>query len=319
MIRPVVIISALVVLLLLAAGCVTGPLGGESDHTYNGGSGEGGSVVAFTSSSPLNIPSATSERAGAPMPVAASVPNNAAGLPSDQKIIRTATVNLEVDNVTAGIDLLKAIAAGHNGYTGSLSVNTRGTDRLYAVMTIRVPAGDFDAAIGEIKGLGKLTSEQLSADDVTEEYVDLQARRAALASQLDQYNRIMLQAVNVSEILEVQVQIERVQVELDRIDGRLKYLDNRVEYATITVSLAEPEPVGGGEPFSFVSVINEGIAGFLAVAAGLVIILISVIPLLIVGAIVYWIYVWWKKRKEEKRKPPAEKEKSGEGQKPPGV
>ncbi|HIH27251.1 MAG TPA: DUF4349 domain-containing protein, partial [Methanoregulaceae archaeon] len=136
-------------------------------------------------------------------------------------------------------------------------------------------------------------SESLSADDVTEEYVDLQARRTALASQLVQYNRIMERAENVSEILEVQVQIERVQVELDRIDGRLKYLDNRVDYATITVALQEPEPVGGGEGFSFVSVINESIAGFLAVTAGLIIILISIIPLIILGAVAYVLYRWW--------------------------
>ncbi len=73
-----------------------------------------------------------------------------------------------------------------------------------------------------------------------------QAQRTALANQLAQYNRIMEMAENVSEILEVQTQIERVQVELDRINGRLKYLDNRVDYATITVTLQEPEPVGGG-------------------------------------------------------------------------
>jgi len=98
---------------------------------------------------------------------------------------------------------------------------------------------------------------------VTAEYIDLNARRAALAGQLTQYMRIMEKAETVSEILEVQEQIERVQVEIDRIDGRLKYLDNRVDYATITVSLQEPEPVGGNEGFSFVGVINEGIAGLL--------------------------------------------------------
>jgi hypothetical protein len=182
---------------------------------------------------------------------------------------------------------------------------------------MRVPSHEFDSAITEIKALGSLTSESLSADDVTEEYLDLQARRTALASQLAQYNRIMEKAENVSEILEVQVQIERVQVEIDRIDGRLKYLDNRVDYGTITVSLEEPEPVGGGEGFSIISVINEGIMGFLAVTAGLVIILISIIPLVILGAIVFVIYRWWKGRKGAIQKVPEEKEKKNE-ENPPG-
>ena len=198
-----------------------------------------------------------------------------------------------------------------------MSVNTRDGNRMYAVLTMRVPAQAFDSAITEIKALGSLKSESLSASDVTEEYVDLQARRSALASQLTQYNRVMEKAENVSEILQVQVQIERVQVEIDRIDGRLKYLDNRVDYATITVTLEEPEPVGGGEGISLISVINESIAGFLAVTAGLIIILISIIPLIILGIIAYVIYRWWKGRKGAIQKIPEERDKKNEGN-PPG-
>jgi hypothetical protein len=243
-------------------------------------------------------------------------PGYAADLETDQKIIRTGSVNLEVKNISATLDPLKQIAISHEGYVGSMSVNTQYGDRLYAYLTLRVPAAEFDATLSDMKALGTLKSQSLSADDVTEEYVDLKAQRTALANQLVQYNRIMEQAENVSEILEVQVQIERVQVELDRIDGRLKYLDNRVDYGTITVTLMEPEPVGGGDEFSFVSVLNEGIQGFLAVTAGLIVILISIIPLIILAIVLYLIYRWWRKRKGEKRSTSEAKRK---GDNPPGI
>jgi flagellar basal body-associated protein FliL len=305
MIRRIVLITSLLVLVLLCAGCLTTPWDGDT-------------ATLDEQSAPSSAGSGIFS-GNARYPVPTIVPTYAPGytgeLETDQKIIRTASVNLEVGNVTTTLDPLKGIAIAHGGYIGSMSVNTRYGDRLYAVMTIRVPASSFDSTITTIKTLGTLKSESLSADDVTEEYVDLQARRTALASQLAQYNRIMEKAENVSEILEVQVQIERVQVELDRIDGRLKYLDNRVDYGTITVTLEEPEPVGGGEGFSLVSVINESIAGFLAVTAGLVIILISIIPLVILGIITYIIYRWWKGRKGEKQKVPGEKKKEGN---PPG-
>jgi hypothetical protein len=235
----------------------------------------------------------------------------------DQKVIRTAGINLDVANVSSGLEQLKGIATAHGGYTGSLSAGTRYDDRKYATLTMRVPAAAFDAAVADTKKLGTLTSESQAAEDVTEEYVDLQARRTALAGQLAQYTRIMERAGNVSEVLDVQVQIERVQVEIDRIDGRVKYIDNRVEYATITVSLVEPEPVGGGVRLSFVSVINQGIAGFLAVGSGLVIVLISLIPVFILAALVYFGYRWWKQRKAGPVKQPEEK-KTGGGEKPPG-
>ena len=108
-----------------------------------------------------------------------------------------------------------------------------------------------------------------------------------------------------------------MQVEIDHIDGRLKYLDNRVEYTTLTVSLAEPEPVVGVARLSFVSIINQGIAGFLAVTAGLVVILITLIPIIILVVVVYPGYRWWQKRKRGPVKQPKEK-KTGGGEKPPG-
>jgi hypothetical protein len=304
--RRIVLISCFLVLVLVCAGCLTTPDRENSATRGEKFAPQAGDSGIFSGGSGY-----------APTIVPTPAPGYSGDLVTDQKIIRTSQISLEVRNVTATLDPLRGIAAAHGGYLGSLSVNTRYGDRLYAVMTLRVPAREFDPVIAEIKLLGTLKSESLSADDVTEEYVDLKAQRTALANQLVQYNHIMEMAENVSEVLEVQTQIERVQVELDRIDGRLKYLDNRVDYATITVTLQEPEPVGGGEGYSLVSVINEGISGFIAVAAGLVIILISVIPLIIIGIIAYLVYRWWKKRKGPVQKGPGEKEKKNELQ-PPG-
>ena len=215
---------------------------------------------------------------------------------ADQMIVQTSSIDLEVQDVTGALDSITSIATAHGGYIGSMSVNTRSGDRLYGLATMRVPASSFDPVIGEIKKLGAVKSQSLQADDVTEEYIDLQARRDALSGQLVQYQRIMEKAENVSEILEVQQAIERVQIELDRIDGRLKYLDNRVDYATITVSVHEPEGVGTGGGFSITSVINDGIAGLLAVTAGIVIVVISLVPFIILAGIAYLVYRVWKRR-----------------------
>ncbi|HOT04601.1 MAG TPA: DUF4349 domain-containing protein [Methanolinea sp.] len=238
-------------------------------------------------------------------PTPAPAPGAGAWAGDDQKIIRTARVDLEVKDVMATRDALQSIATANEGYIGSLSIDRYRGDRLSGSLVMRVPAASFERALASIAALGRLQSQAVRADDVTEEYVDLQARRMALANQRAQYQRIMERAGNVSEILEVQQQIERVQVEIDRIDGRLKYLDNRIDYATITVSFREPEPVGAGGGPSVTSVINEGIAGFLGVTAALVIILISIIPLVVLALVACAAYRWWKGRKgaqaEEKR------------------
>ena len=231
----------------------------------------------------------------------------------EQKIIRTARIDLEVRDVMATRDALQSIAAENEGYVGSLSLERYRGDRLSGTLVMRVPAASFEKALATVAALGTLQSQSVQAEDVTEEYVDLQARRAALANQLVQYQRIMEKAENVSEILEVQEQIERFQVEIDRIDGRLKYLDSRIDYATITVSFREPEPVGAGGGPSITSVINEGIAGFLGVAAALVIILISIIPLVVLALVAYAAYRWWKGRDKKTREMDSrEREKPGD-------
>lgn len=288
-------ITLLILLAVLAgglwcAGCVSSEISPTSfsmPQGVAGGGGGGGSSSGYDYAPSVPYPT--------PVPII----SGSAWAGDDQKIIKTANIDLEVQDVPATRDALQAIAAANGGYVGSLSMNRYSSDRLYASLVMRVPASAFDQALSSITALGTLMSQSVQADDVTEEYVDLQAQRTALANQLAQYQRIMEKAENVSEIMEVQVQIERVQVEIDRIDGRLKYLNSRIDYATLTVSFREPEPVGSRAGPSITSVINQAIAGFVGVTAALVVIVISLIPVIILALVIYAIYRWWKGRKNK--------------------
>ena len=216
---------------------------------------------------------------------------------TDTKIIRTGSLTLEVPKVLPAVDAIAAIAVGNGGYLSSSNVYSVQGERKAGTLTLRVPAGKFDATLSAIAATGKVLSQNVQQTDVTEEYVDLSARKKALSDQLEQYRRLLTKAEKVEDILKVQVEIERVQVELDRLQGRLTYLDSRIDLATLTVSLQEPEPVGGETGFSFVSAINEGIAGFLGMIAAVIVLVLTLLPLVILGAIVYTVYRWYRKRK----------------------
>ena len=288
--RQAIVISSVLILVLLSAGCITSPW--QENSAIQWGDDTNSAEANYPGSF---FPSSGASRSSGPQPGPTAAPSSSGESP-DEMIITTASITMEVRNVTLALDPLKAIARNHGGYISSLSMNAKSGGHQSAAVTMRIPAHSFDSAAGEIKALGSVKSESVTADDVTEEYVDLQARKSALAGQLAQYRRIIERAENVSEILEVQVQIERVQVEIDRIEGRLRYLDNRVAYATITVLIQEPQIVGGTGTFSIVSVINEGITGFLTVTAGLIIIIISLIPLIALVCASYLIIRWWKRR-----------------------
>jgi len=123
---------------------------------------------------------------------------------------------------------------------------------------LRIPQAEFDTVLAGVKATRNRPGRSpRRAKNVTEEYVDILAQKTSYQNQLVQYNEIMKKAVNVSDVIEIQQQIDRVQTELNRLEGRLKYLNTRIDMSTITVNLQEPEPVGGETGHNFVTTINE--------------------------------------------------------------
>jgi hypothetical protein len=235
----------------------------------------------------------------APVPVSTMVPVlSGPGTSSvDTKIIKTAYFTIEVKDVPGSVETLKTLASQKGGYISSTNIQKNYNNRLSGSVILRVPAQEFDATIAGVQAIGTVKSASTQGQDVTEEYVDLQAQKVSYQNQLAQYNEIMKRAVKVEDVITVQQQIDRVQTELNRLEGRLKYLDSQVDLSTITVSLEEPEPVGGDTGHNFVSTINEGIAGFFGMIDALIIIIFTLLPLVILGGAVYAVYRYRKSRK----------------------
>ncbi len=246
--------------------------------------------------------------AGSPASVPVPVSQSGSGTSgTDTKIIRTAYLTIEVKDVPGSVETLKSLAAQKGGYISSTNIQENYNKRLSGSVILRVPATEFDSTLTGVKALGTTKSVSTQGQDVTEEYVDLQAQKVSYQNQLAQYNEIMKKAEKVEDVITVQQQIDRVQTELNRLEGRLKYLDSRISFSTITVSLQEPEPVGGETGYSIVSTINEGIAGFLGMISALIIIFFTLLPLIIIGAAAYYVYRWRKARTSAN--PPENQEK----------
>jgi hypothetical protein len=230
----------------------------------------------------------------APAPVMTPVPTTASTSELDAKIIKTASVTIEVKDVPGSVETLKVLAAAKGGYLASSTMSEGYNKRLSGTVVLRIPQAEFDNTLAGVKGIGIVRSVSTQGLDVTEEYVDIQAQKTSYRNQLAQYSEIMKKAVRVSDVIEIQQQIDRVQTQLDRLEGRLKYLDSRIDMSTITVSLQEPEPVGGGTGHNFVTTLNEAIAGFLGMIDLIIILLFTLLPLIILGGAGYGIYRWRK-------------------------
>jgi uncharacterized coiled-coil protein SlyX len=245
---------------------------------------------------------------GMPVPVPTSAPIAGSGAVTDTKIIKTAYITIEVKDVTGSVDQLKVLVTAKGGYLSSSNIQAGNNNRLSGTVVIRIPAAEFENTLAGVKAIGIVKSVSTQGEDVTEEYIDIQAQKTSYQNQLAQYNEIMKKAVKVSDVIEIQQQIDRVQTQLDRLEGRLKYLNSRIDLSTITVTLQEPEPVGGETGHNFVTTINEGIAGFFGMVDFIIILFFVLLPVIILGCIGYGIYRW-RKGKQPAKAPaePAEK------------
>jgi Domain of unknown function (DUF4349) len=291
----VFVLLAVIVAMITAAGCTGLSAGSVSSP------GASSQIAQIATSNNRLMTEDKAGWAASGAPVAIPVPTSAPTAgditgsgPIDTKIIKTAELTLEVKDVTGTVDALKAVATAQGGYLSSTNVQKDYNNQLTGTVTIRIPEAGFENAIAGAKALGTVKSISTSGEDVTEEYVDLQAQKTSYTNQLAQYNVIMKQSTKVEDIITVQEQIDQVQTELDRLNGRLNYLNNRIDLSTITVSLQEPEPVGGQTGHDFVATLNAGIAGFFGMVDAIIVLLLTVLPLIILGAVGYGIYRWKK-------------------------
>lgn len=288
----VIALMVVCIAVVVAAGCTGVP---STTWDQSSGSSEAAHVYTSDNGGPaLQTAKMSVGGSEAPVPAAISPPTTGSDTPVDTKIIKTADITIEVKDVTGSVDQLKALVTANGGYLSSSNIQTDYNNQLSGTVVLRIPAAQFDTTLDGVKAIGTVKSVSTQGEDVTEEYVDLQAQQTSYRNQLAQYNEIMKKAVNVSDVIEVQQQIDQIQTQLDRLEGRLKYLDNRLDLSTITVTLQEPEPVGGESGHNFITTINEGIDGFLGMIDAIIILLFTLLPLIILGVIGYGIYRWRK-------------------------
>ncbi|MHB8576435.1 MAG: DUF4349 domain-containing protein [Dehalococcoidia bacterium] len=200
--------------------------------------------VAARAAQPAAAAATASTAAGALAGPASSL---GAGASLDRKIIRNADLAIEVKDTGAAIDSVASIATGLGGYVASSKL-TRTDDVLRGTITLRVPAEQFDTAMSEIKGLGtKVTRENITGQDVTEEYTDLDARIANLESTAEQLR--LLEATvrdtsnRVDDILTVYNQLTTITGQIEQAKGRRNALSQLGTLATLSVEVSPPPVV----------------------------------------------------------------------------
>jgi hypothetical protein len=163
----------------------------------------------------------------------------------DRKIVSTASIQMQVENVGGSFEEVGRIATSAGGFVASSSFSYKDEDQIAAV-TIRVPTESYQSVLGSLRALGvKVDAENSDATDVTEEYTDLGARLRSLEATEAQLLILLGRAETISDILTVQDRLNFTRTEIEQVKGRMQLLDDLTSLATITVHL-RPVVAGNG-------------------------------------------------------------------------
>jgi len=195
----------------------------------------------------------------------------------ERKIIRNGYLTLEVDDVAGDITQIAEVADELGGYVVS-SQKHEDERRTSGSVTIRVPADRFNEAFDRLRQLAvSVPYENTESQDVTEEYIDLQARLHNLEATEAQYLALMEKAETVEEILKVQQALSGVRGEIERIEGRITYLERTSDMARIEISLEEAKKLT--EHWSASEAFKSAVRGLTGFGRGL-------------GTVVIWLIVF---------------------------
>lgn len=155
-------------------------------------------------------------------------------------IIRTAELGLitkEFDKARAN---LESILKRHHGYVGELKAGgSTGSGRTLTA-TLRVPADQLDATLAEVKALGRVESESQSGQDVTSQYVDLQARLANARNTEQRLTDLLRNRTGkLSDVLEVEQELDRVRGQIEQMEAERKSMAKQVSFATLNATITE--------------------------------------------------------------------------------
>jgi hypothetical protein len=178
---------------------------------------------------------------------------------ADRSVITTGSVSVTVtDPITSAQDAVTIVEQA-GGRVDSRTENPETENQTAsATLTLRIPSGDLDRTLDELRSLGTVNYVSLNASDVTQQSADVNARVTALTTSVDRLLSLMSQATSTTDLIAIEGELSSRQADLESMVSQRDYLADQVEYSTITLELYSTGTVAPGTPDTFWSGIAAG-------------------------------------------------------------
>lgn len=219
---------------------------------------------------------------------------------TERSIIRTAYVSMRVDNVTDAVAEVRELVAAREGIISGESLSS-GTPGGYASITAQVPAADLTAFLDEVSALGNVDTLDVTAQDVTTQVIDLDARIAVLESSIERLTALLDEATRVEDIVAIESELAMRQAELDSLTSQRTYLAEQVAMSTVTITMSPITEIADVNMPGFLSGLQTGWSAFLALIGFAITALGFLVPFLVIAAIILVPITVWLVRRSRRR------------------
>ena len=159
-----------------------------------------------------------------------------------RKLIKEGRVEFETSDMAETRRTVTEAVKKNKSYVSS-DQEYKSPGRISNTVVIRVTANQFDQLLKEVTaGVEKFDSKEINVRDITEEFVDIEARLKTKKELEQRYIDLLKQAKNVTEIVEIEKQANELRTDIESVEGRLKYLQNNVAFSTLSVTFYENVP-----------------------------------------------------------------------------
>ncbi|MBN1582477.1 MAG: DUF4349 domain-containing protein [Anaerolineae bacterium] len=233
----------------------------------------------------------------------------------DRKIIYNVYLHLIVKDTATTFDQIRDMAEGMGGFVADSNTWKDG-EQLRGTLTVRIPADSLQDALAQFRDLAlEVESERMDSQDVTEEYVDLEARLVNLQrteTELLELLETRSATGKTSDILEVHRELTNIRAQIEQIQGRMKYLNNLSAMATVQITLTpdalmQPVVVAGWRPEGTArEAVRTLIRALQFFADAIIVFVLLILPVVIVIAIpvviaFFIIRAIWKRAKRRRQ------------------
>ncbi len=208
-----------------------------------------------------------------------------------------AEIQIETDNYEKELKHLKEVIKKYNGII--VSENEEREDYYSQdIITVKILSQKFDTLLNNIvPEYGKIVYKNITSEDITANIIDLDARLNVKKATEEQLLKLLKQAATVSEILEVNRELERIREDIEATESLLKFYKSQATYATVTITVYQQFEIANNEGFNFFNKLKQGILAGWHLLLWIIIAAVSLLPL---GVVVFIIVLILKKRKKHK-------------------